>query len=736
MISVTELHDSFLKNNCNSITKAFGYIPNDRAIELTKIGFHPLYLPKSMYNDIVEFVPEKLYLFKSHIVKPLDLLSILIKLKKVEKFSSHINYHKNIILKTGDKDLIIKCMYYMIISDDDIRYIRERFSKNVADYILSFINKSSIYRMSYQLSEDDIVNIINRDHFMYEAIYEHQTLTSDFLKNMLDIYGIAPINQGIKDELVPEVVIEILMAIVRPRDAIHLLDMVHMDYLIDDSIKNFIINDIKRGKIEYYIPYAEEFLEDRIEDLGIYANVFFDNVVDITKVIMTDSELEHITKYIRYYTNYIEFIVNVLIRKKHMDLLASIIDYIPDDMLTEELCIRIVCESTKHVPINSLPIHSTLVMIMCIQMKYVDIVEFLDEIDIDTLIEKGADPITEYTFSTKWYNKQHDLITLYVKKYGFCPEKMRKLMFEYPLTKDASTHLLKVMNDNKGAIMFFPHIVGSLPYLLCYNYKIIQRPIPFKEEKTNIQYKKTNRILCFDSLDNHSFKSLIKIDSIPGLKTCNMKNITYEKSNNQVFVKFNPQELDTNDEKRIKLQIFDIARLASYGLFYIPYRYLPSWTPVVNMIEGNEYTNPQKIECVSILDLFSEEFIEYENLGNVVSNKYELEYSLSNYQAAINSLMGTLLTYLVIGSITYANKTDEFVISILNIFYRGLKINEVITDQVTGVCDELDNIKNRVSSDTDTSFIFLKKKSLTKTLLLCEKVCIEIILDNNQSFKS
>lgn len=88
-----------------------------------------------------------------------------------------------------------------------------------------------------------------------------------------------------------------------------------------------------------------------------------------------------------YYTTYIDHIVNIILQNNYIDILASIIDYV-QDVLTEELCIRIVCESTNPVPVTSLPIHSTLVMVMCIQMKYVDIVEFLDEIDIDTLIEK------------------------------------------------------------------------------------------------------------------------------------------------------------------------------------------------------------------------------------------------------------------------------------------------------------------------------------------------------------
>ncbi|AUL80164.1 CPXV068 protein [Vaccinia virus] len=147
---------------------------------------------------------------------------------------------------------------------------------------------------------------------MYEPIYEHQVLDSDFLKTMLDRYGIVPINSCIIDGICPEAIIEILMAVVSPRDAIRFLDIVHKNLLTEDSVLNYIINDIRRGQIDYYNPYVEEFLEDRTEDLGIYANIFFDDAIDITKLDITKTELEHISKYMKYYTTYIEHIVNII----------------------------------------------------------------------------------------------------------------------------------------------------------------------------------------------------------------------------------------------------------------------------------------------------------------------------------------------------------------------------------------------------------------------------------------
>lgn len=58
MISVTDIRRAFLDNECHTITKAFGYLHEDKAIALIKIGFHPTYIPKVLYNNVVEFVPE------------------------------------------------------------------------------------------------------------------------------------------------------------------------------------------------------------------------------------------------------------------------------------------------------------------------------------------------------------------------------------------------------------------------------------------------------------------------------------------------------------------------------------------------------------------------------------------------------------------------------------------------------------------------------------------------------
>ncbi|AUL80463.1 CPXV068 protein [Vaccinia virus] len=149
MISLIDIRRAFLDNECHTIKKAFGYLHEDKAIPIIKIGFHATYLTKVLYNNVVEFVPEKLYLFKPRTVAPLDVISTITKLKNVDKIASDINYHKNSIVITGDKSLIVKCMPYMIISDDDIRYVREQFvGTQSIEYILSFINKESIYRMS------------------------------------------------------------------------------------------------------------------------------------------------------------------------------------------------------------------------------------------------------------------------------------------------------------------------------------------------------------------------------------------------------------------------------------------------------------------------------------------------------------------------------------------------------------------------------------------------------------
>ncbi|AUI80603.1 hypothetical protein [White-tailed deer poxvirus] len=732
MLNISALREVFLEQNCNTLSEAYKKLRINDAMRLIISGLHPTSLPKKWYSEIVESIPYKLYLFKPKNILYIDLISVIYSQKNIDIYKDHIAFHKNEIIQKCTKDIILKCIQYMIISDDDIRCLRSRFYDNDIDEMLININIESVKQINYIFSDSIVEKVFMQNYKMYDCMYKHQSFTNSFLLDMMYKYGIVPTNEGLlnKDISVDEA-IDILSSIRTMKDTMSFMDLLSYEHLTHEKFKTHIINMINMGNIEQYKFYAEEYLVEEKEKLDIYSRIFFDeyddNFLERFEHLNKD-QLMIICKYIDRYEIFITYIINYLIKENHMDLLASIIDKIPEEILTEELCIRIICEANMKVPIKKLPIHSSLVMAMCIEMKYEDIVDLLDEIDIDILSEKNVDLVTDYTFTTNWYNENHKLLDIFVKKYGFCASKMNKLMFEYPLTTSSITYLLDLMENNKGATMFYPKKVCSLFYISCTRNKINMKKIPSKNliipSKKTIQNDK-NSIKLSDPLH---IRSTILYSNIPGIDLSFLEDMCYIKTSNGINIQINTDDNFLKDEKHILNQVYSIAKCASYGLFYVPYKYFPSWIPIVDILEGRDYQIPQKIEHGAIIKAYPFDFVEYKYLGNYVSNLYLLKEPVSNFHAVINSLIQTLLIYIVIGFKYSDSKEDEYIASLVDTFFTGMKINEILSEDVAAVCKELNLLREYIR---DNDFVFVKKNSLNNTLNLCEKLCIAIVLDNN-----
>ncbi|QDJ95009.1 IEV morphogenesis protein [Hypsugopox virus] len=732
MLSINTIKDSFNDKECSSIVTAFYNLKLNDALRYILIDLHPNKLPKKWYTEIVEVCAKKLYLFKPQHILFLDLVSVLTYQKNISLYSNHINFFKNDILLFCSNDIIAKCIEYLILSDDDIRLLKDRFGYKELEYILTNINENSVMSMNFIFSESLTENIFIKNHHMYECLYDHQNYSFTFLQEMLYKYGLVPNNIGILDAITKEIVIETLMACKEEKDIIKFFDMLDEDIKTDEDIQKYIIDRVMfSNDANLFKFYISEYLYEKRNQFNVLQQIFFDIDDDITKYENISKQyLETICNNINRYESHIDYIVNYIIKKNYIDLLSIIIDNIPKNILTEELCIRIVCDSKTKVKVKSLPIHSSLVMTVCKQMKYTDMVEFLDTLDINLLIEKDVDLLTDYTFTTDWFNKCNKLIDVYIKKYGFSPLMMRKLMFDYPLTTESSIYLLNIMDVYKDKNVFYPNMASSFIYLLNNNYKLKQKRILNKNielpcKKFNKEYK---TILL--QPDSKELRSTILISNITDLYTCNMEDISKIKTKEGYCVQFKPSSVKINTNyERIKKQIYDIAKLASYGLYYIPSIYLPNWVPIVNIINGKLYSHPTRIEHCVILDISPGDFIEYNYLSQETFNIYKLTEPISNYHAAINSLMSVLFIYIVIGSVKYCKiKLEDFISSIIDSFCTGMKINEIIYEDITDVCKEINVLKSYAS---DSSFMFIKKNTLIKTLELCEKVCIAIILDNN-----
>ncbi|AFU80633.1 m28L [Myxoma virus] len=728
MIPVSALKATYCSNTHESLAAAYKSLNVHDGLRLLAKNIHPPSLPKEWYPEVVETLPHKLYLFEPNHVSFVDLVTNIVRHTNVELYADHIHFYKNSILQTCTKDVVTKCVRFMTLYDDDIRYLRNRFYN--VDTMLVDVNADSIRRLSYVFSDELTERILVQDYTMYDYMYEHQFFTYDFLTDMLYRYGIVPNNDGILEHVSIEGVLEILQSIRVDKDIFCFLDRLPKELLHHADLKAYVLQKIQLGVVQPYVPYAKEYLTQ--EDVGVYANIVFENaVVDLTLYALTKTELKTICSYIHKYEYFTSYIVDLLMKDGYIDLLASILDYVPAELLTEEICIRLVCESPTKVRIKQLPVHSSLIMAVCIQMGYDDLVDLLDEIDVATLLDKQANVLTAYSLTTNWYNDRRELLDEYITSYGFCSYKMNKLMFEYPLTPESIHYVFVKMDTNKKATLFYPTIVSSLFYLACSTYKLKTKKIT--GNKMVIPCKKLvkndTESFCVD--DEDSIRSVILYSNVPNVRIP-LDDIGYETTRTGIRIQFNKYKepyLTSGDD--IITQLGTIGRLALYGLIYVPHTYFPSWIPVTDLVRGTPYTAPSKIEHGVVYKTYPTDFVEYKSLGRYVSNVYALSEPVSNFHAVINSFIQTLLLYIVIGSKYSIKNTDEFIQALVNSFFTGMKINEILTENITLVCSEVNRVKSYVQ---DEGFVIIKKNYLKETISLCEHICAAIIIDNCSHF--
>ncbi|QWA14604.1 hypothetical protein LSDV033 [Lumpy skin disease virus] len=728
------LKEAFILYNCDNLTESYKKVNIDDAMKMLINGINPNNLPQKWYFRIRKEFPSKIYLFKPKTVPFVDLIALVYNQKNIELYREHINFHKKDIIKKCSKRIILKCIQYMVIADDDIFCLIHRFSNIEVENILTKINSESIKNINYLFSESLAEKIFINDFSLCDSLYQHQSFESKFLMDMLYKYGIIPNNDGILSVVSIELILDVLQSIKFHKDILTFLDMLTSEQLKDDRIKKFIITKIKNGEVDQYKTYAIEFLYDKKDELGLYYSFFFkDPLIDFTKYELTKDFLKICCKYIDNYDyNNKMYIINYLIEKNYINLLSTIIDKIPLNILTEELCIKIVCESNIKVKIKDIPIHSSLVMIVCIEMGYEDLVELLDTIDINVLLEKNANLVSDYTFSTDWYNKNNKLIDIFVQKYGFCSHKMNKLMFDYPLNKTSTMYLLNIFSSNNINKYFSYKIQPSLFYLSCThsesNVNFILKKV--SDIKNLIPFKKLPNKNSMFIYDQNKIKSLILYSNIPEIDMTVFKNMSYIEDSTGIKIQINKEnDIILKTEEDILNQVFTIAKLTTYGLVYLPYRYFPSWVPIIDIIKGSKYSHPSKIEHGVIFKISPVDFIEYKFLGNYITNIYSLNEPISNFHSIINSFIQILFLYLVVGSTYSSRGTNVFISLLISNFFTGMKINETLTEDISSVCKELNLFKKYIC---DSGFVIIKKNYLKNTLLFCEKVCIFIILNKQK----
>lgn len=137
------------------------------------------------------------------------MIALVYNQKNIELYREHINFHKKDIIKKCSKRIILKCIQYMVIADDDIFCLIHRFSNIEVENILTKINSESIKNINYLFSESLAEKIFINDFSLCDSLYQHQSFESKFLMDMLYKYGIIPNNDGILSAISIELILDV-----------------------------------------------------------------------------------------------------------------------------------------------------------------------------------------------------------------------------------------------------------------------------------------------------------------------------------------------------------------------------------------------------------------------------------------------------------------------------------------------------------------------------------------------
>ncbi|APG58243.1 protein E2 [BeAn 58058 virus] len=178
MFTISPLYEIFIYTNNKNLTKLYNQINKNDILNLILSGIYPPKLSQKIYNEVIEVLPEFIYLFKPKHVKLIDLLSIINSKNNLELYSNHINFYKYDILVKCSKFIIKKCINYMDILDDDIHIIKNRFY-NIDD-ILHCIDYKSITNINYIFSNEIVEKILTNDNLAYRTLYNNQIFDKVF----------------------------------------------------------------------------------------------------------------------------------------------------------------------------------------------------------------------------------------------------------------------------------------------------------------------------------------------------------------------------------------------------------------------------------------------------------------------------------------------------------------------------------------------------------------------------
>ncbi|ARF02713.1 SWPV1-117 [Shearwaterpox virus] len=717
MLAINKLIDIYEDNSYThddhrntNLQRSFIELPVKDIIDLVKLGFYPQSLPRKLYYVISVNCVDKIYLLKPKYVHLHDLFVVINMFDNIEKYKEIILYYKYEILQSNNYNIINRCKDILKLKTEDNEDI---LLKDITD-------KELIDRM------------IRFPNFM-RRVYSTYTLSVRILKEMYYKYRILPINKGItfiKEEDICFFVDSLDNTKV-DKDVLYLILECNDKILDSEEVKDVVIRKICRGEnIDVLGYYIKHYFVDHTK-LGIYYNIFFAERDIVSEYGLRDDSLAVICKYIDKYSKSIRSIAKLLIDNSNYSLLASIIDKVPEDMLSENLYMQIVRNATDKKPkIRSLKpkFFSECLMVMCYLRGYEDIVDFLSGLDVESIIRNRVNPFNDYIFSTDWFNKNTELLKLYISFYFLDPVMMRKLLFEYPLSVSST----KVALDNIKSAYSYLDIKNYIN--LSNSFDIIELPREFSiPVKKVVNLKDFNNNISFISNKSYNFKIASQLLKYNVFKSLKVENLCYSRRKNIYYLSFNIYKETSisylhsklnNDTLRLVNQIGDIGRLFRHGFISFNDYHFGNWFPSLyssKLLDYYQYNGPDYILSWSIDDIDFKSFIRYNDLPIFFAKKYNKNFLVEKKALLYSCIYSCILLYVIVGSVVYVERENiyYFITNIINSFLKGIGISNSFNFEFQDVVKEIIIIGDLPEAKRKLSLI--KPVSI---LELCKYICV------------
>ncbi|UOX38593.1 hypothetical protein [Finch poxvirus] len=715
MLNINKLIDIYEDNSYvpgdyknSQLQRSFMELPIIDIIDLIKLDFYPQCLPKKLYPAISASCVDKIYLFNPKYIQLQDLFLVIDLFDDLSKYKNIILYYKYEILKSNNYSIINKCKDIIGIyeTDNENILIEDISDKELMDKMIEFPN------------------------FM-KLVYKKRVLSIRILKEMYYKHRILPINKGITFVKEDDICffVDSLESADSDEDTLYLILECNDKILDSEEVKDVVMRKICKGQnIDVLGYYVKNYFLDHTK-LGIYYNIFFAERDIVSEYGLKDDSLAIICKYIDKYSKSIRSIAKLLINNSNYSLLATIIDRVPDDMHNENLYMNIIRHVTDKKPkIKNLKsdFFSECLMVMCYLRGYEDIVDFLNGLDVESMIKNRVNPFNDYVFTTDWFNKNTELLKLYISFYFLDPTMMRKLLFEYPLSEESTRIALE---NIKKAYSFLSIQDNYINFSI--NFDIIELPRVFNIPIKKIaDLKEFNNTIPFISNKSYNFKIASQLLKYNVLKSVKVGNLCYYHKKNLYYLCFNTYKETSlppgvkSDSVRLIDQIGDIGRLFRHGFISFNDYHFGNWLPPLyssKLLDYFQYNGPDYILSWSIDNIDVKSFVRYKDLPIFFSKKYTTSYLPDKKTLLYSCIYSCVLLYILVGSVIYTEQENiyYFISNIINSFLKGIGIDTDFNPELQDVVKEIIIIRNLPEGKRKLSLV--KPVNL---LDLCKRVCV------------